>query len=89
MNLKNGFILREVCGQKVIVAEGLEAVDFGRLISLNDSAAAIWQIAQKQGSFTIESIADDFCQHYDIDQITAQNDIKTLIESWQNLGIVE
>lgn len=89
MKLKSGFVLREVCGQKVIVAEGLEAVDFGHLISLNDSAATIWQIAQQQGVFTVESIAQEICQQYDIDLNTAQNDIKSLLESWKNLGIVE
>ena len=89
MKLKSGFVLREVCGQKVIVAEGLEAVDFGHLISLNDSAANIWQIAQQQGDFTVESIAQEICQQYDIDLNTAQNDIKSLLESWKNLGIVE
>lgn len=89
MKLKSGFVLREVCGQKVIVAEGLEAVDFGHLISLNDSAATIWQIAQQQGDFTIESIAQEICHQYDIDLNTAQNDIKSLLESWKNLGIVE
>ena len=89
MKLKSGFVLREVCGQKVIVAEGLEAVDFGHLISLNDSAANIWQIAQKQGDFTVDSIAKEICQQYDIDLNTAQNDIKSLLESWKNLGIVE
>ena len=89
MKLKSGFVLREVCGQKVIVAEGLEAIDFGHLISLNDSAATIWQIAQKQGDFTVDSIAKEICQQYDIDLNTAQNDIKSLLESWKNLGIVE
>lgn len=89
MKLKSGFVLREVCGQKVIVAEGLEAVDFGHLISLNDSAANIWQIAQQQGEFTVDSIAQKICQQYDIDLNTAQNDIKSLTESWKNLGIVE
>lgn len=89
MKLKSGFVLREVCGQKVIVAEGLEAVDFGHLISLNDSAANIWQIAQQQGDFTVDSIVQEICQQYDIDLNTAQNDIKSLLESWKNLGIVE
>ena len=29
MKQKKGFTLREVCGQKVVVAEGLEAINFG------------------------------------------------------------
>ena len=42
MKLKKGFVLREVCGEKVIVGEGIETVNFGKLISLNDTAAMLW-----------------------------------------------
>ncbi|MBQ5452776.1 MAG: PqqD family protein [Bacteroidales bacterium] len=89
MKLKKGFVVREVCAQKVIVAEGLEAVDFGRLLSLNDSAAFVWQLAEKQGDFTVESLAAEFCKEYDTDEKTAQNDIRELLEKWQKTGVVE
>ena len=36
MRQKKGLVLRDVCGEKVIIGEGLEAVDFGRLMCLND-----------------------------------------------------
>ena len=35
MKQKKGFVLREVCGENVIVAEGIETVNFNKLISLN------------------------------------------------------
>ena len=39
MKKKEGLVLREVCGMKVIVGEGLGAVDFGSLLSVNETAA--------------------------------------------------
>ena len=42
MKQKEGFVLRTVCGEHVIVGEGLGTIDFGKLISLNETAAWIW-----------------------------------------------
>ena len=39
MNIKKGFVLREVCGEHVIVGEELGAVNFGKLLALNETAA--------------------------------------------------
>ena len=88
MKLKKGFVLREVCGQKVIVAEGLSAVDFGKLLSLNETAAFLWQTAQK-GDFTIESLAEAMCQQFDIDNATALSDVKEITDKWQQLGLIQ
>ena len=45
MKQKKGLVLRDVCGEKVIIGEGLEAIDFGRLLCLNDTAAWLWEKA--------------------------------------------
>ncbi len=39
MKIKNDFKLREICGEYVVTAEGMQAVDFTKLISLNETAA--------------------------------------------------
>ena len=39
MNIKKGFELRDVCGEKVIIASGLENLDFTKLISVNETGA--------------------------------------------------
>ncbi|MBP5302482.1 MAG: hypothetical protein J6Y88_04460 [Bacteroidales bacterium] len=56
MKIKKGFVLREVCGQNVIVGEGLDAINFGRMLSLNDTAAGIWKEGMKEGEFTADSL---------------------------------
>lgn len=42
MKIKNDFKLREICGEYVVTAEGMQAVDFTKLISLNETAAFLW-----------------------------------------------
>ena len=43
MKIKNGFELRNVCGENVIIAHGVENIDFTKVITLNESAALIWR----------------------------------------------
>ena len=43
MKAKNGFNLRTVCGENILVAEGEENIDFSNIISMNESSAYLWQ----------------------------------------------
>ena len=89
MRIKNGFVLRQVCGKNVIVGEGLEAIDFGKLLSLNETAAWLWNEAQSQGDFTVESLADKLCEEYDVAPDAARQDVTGIIAEWSNLNVVE
>ena len=55
MKQKEGFVLRTVCGEHVIVGEGLGTIDFGKLISLNETAAWIWKKAGEMSGTMGES----------------------------------
>jgi hypothetical protein len=88
MKRKEGFVLREVCGEKVIVGEGLGAVDFGKLVSINDTAAWIWEKAGELGDFDAKALADALCEEYEVDAERALNDVKALLAQWQELGII-
>ena len=89
MRLKKGFVLREVCGEKVIVAEGIETIDFGKLISLNDTAAWIWQKASELGDFNTTQLAEALCQQYEVEPVQATVDVNSLISQWTELGLTE
>ena len=82
-------MLREVCGEKVIVGEGLGAIDFGKLLSINDTAAWIWNQAGEQGDFTVDSIAAALCEEYDVHPATARADVDRILTLWKELGVVE
>ena len=89
MKIKQGFVLREVCGERVIVGEGLSAINFGKLLALNETAAWLWQQAQDMGDFTIEALAEKLCEEYDVEAGEAKADVEQMVAEWQNVGVVE
>lgn len=88
MKIKNGFVLRDVCGEKVITGEGLGALDFGRLLCLNDTAAFLWNEAS-QGEFTVDSLAEKLCQEYEVSEAQAKADVSAIVAQWQEVKVVE
>ena len=89
MRQKKGFTLRTVCGEHVIVAEGLEVINFNKLLSLNESAAFLWEQAATLGDFTTEQLADKLCEEYDVTREQALEDVGKMIAQWQEIGVVE
>ena len=89
MKRKEGFVLREVCGEKVIVGEGLETINFGKLISVNDTAAMLWQKATELGNFTIEQLADALVEVYEVTREQALSDVEKLTARWMEAGLID
>lgn len=89
MKLKNGFVLRQVCGENVIVGEGLSAINFGKMLALNETAAWLWQQAKEQGDFTIDSLAEALCQEYEVTLDKAKANVTSIIAEWQKVGVIE
>ncbi len=89
MKIKKGFVLRTVCGENVIVGEGLDAINFGRMLSLNETAAWLWKQALEQGDFTAESLVKALCSEYEVSPEQALSDIKETLDNWSKLGVIE
>jgi len=88
MRLKDGFVLREVCGRQVLMGEGLAVVDFGKLLELNEPAAWLWETARKMGEFTTEELVEKLCEEYNVDSEEARQDITEMLTEWQNVGLL-
>ena len=89
MRQKEGFVLREICGEKVIVAEGLKVVDFGKMVSMNDTAAWLWEKCTKLGDFTAEQLAEALCEEYEVESSKALADINRILDQWKEMGLLE
>lgn len=89
MKVKNGFNLREVCGEHIIVAEGDENIDFSNIISMNESSAYLWEEVQKMDTFTVDNLVEPICNQYEIDETTARKDAIALAAQWGTAGIIE
>lgn len=88
MKLKKGFELRDICGEKVIIATGIENVDFNQMIALNETAAELWKAVEGK-DFDANTLAQLLCNDYEVSQEQALADSQALINDWKQQGIVE
>lgn len=73
MKIKEGYILKEVAGNFIVVAVGEAALDFNGVITLNETGAFLWD---KMGSdITEQGLVDIMMSEYDIDENTAKTDV--------------
>lgn len=89
MKLKKDFKLRQICGENIITAEGMQAIDFSKLVSLNETATFLWKEAEKQGEFTTESLAEALCKEYDVTETQALADCQAIVSQWTQEGLTE
>ena len=89
MRIKTGFVLRQVCGENVIVGEGLGAINFGKMLALNETAAWLWQQAVAMGDFTVDALAQKLCDEYEVSLDEAKSDITAILTEWQQVGVIE
>ena len=88
MKIKNGFVLREMCGEHIVTAEGMENINFNKLISLNSTAAYLWKNLEGK-DFTEKEMAALLVAEYGIDMELATKDSENLCNIWKETGIVE
>ena len=88
MKAKNGFNLRTVCGENILVAEGEENIDFSNIISMNESSAYLWKNVQEK-ELSHEDLVKLLTDEYEVDEATALRDVKALTDLWKQAGIID
>mgnify|MGYP000847838804 FL=1 len=88
MKTKQGFILRNVCGENIIVAEGETNIDFSNIISMNETSAFLWNNIQGK-EFIHDDLVDLLTETYQVDAQKALEDVTRLVENWKSAGIIE
>ena len=89
MRIKEGFEIQNVCGEYIIVPAGVENVDYSRIISLNETAAYLWQNVADKPSFTIDDMTALLLAEYDVEENIAREDCALIIERWKEMELVE
>lgn len=89
MKTKSGFTLKDICGEKVIIAQGIENIDFSRMISFNETAAFLWNVLAERGEADERELAEALCAEYEVDAATAAADVAALCRQWEEQGIAE
>jgi hypothetical protein len=87
MKTVEGFILREICGEFVIVPESTQLVNFNKMIHLNATAAYLWEKVSAMPEFDAETLAGLLTDKYEVSAETALADARAVADKWVEIGI--
>ena len=86
MKVKDGFVLRDVAGQAVVIATGAASETFHGMVKLNATGAVIWR-AVAEGR-TAEEAAERLAGQFDVPVEQAKADVDGFIEKMRAEGFL-
>lgn len=87
MKKVEGFKMRSLGKENIILPENGSLVNFNKMVSLNSSAAYLWE-ALGDEEFTTDTVKELLVKKYGIDEELAAKDAASIAESWVKIGIV-
>ena len=89
MKIKEGFRMRRLGRDHIVVAEGRGLVNFNKMIVLNDTAAYLWDAVQGK-DFDAASLSSLLCEKFEgVSAQQALSDSESLLSKWMEEGLVE
>ena len=88
MKIKNGFVVKSIAGQNVVMSLGEASKIFNGIIKLNDSAKFIWDMLAK-GSDRDEIVDALSIEYQGVDRATLERDVDALIDTLKGANILE
>ena len=86
MKLREGFVLRKVAGQVVVVPSGDE-LDLNMMINLNETGEFLWKLLEN-GAEEAELVAA-LLKEYDVTEERAQESVKRFVEKLNEHGFLD
>lgn len=88
MKIIEGFKLRKLGKENIVMGESAKLVNFNKMIVLNATAAFLWEnICGKE--FSTEDITALLVNNYEVDLDTATRDAATIVSDWRDAGLIE
>ena len=87
MKIKEGFVMREVAGQAMVIAVGKASESFKGMIKMNQTSKDIWNYI-KEG-LDVEEIIKEMKNKYDADEDMIRKDVLYIISVLKQYHIIE
>lgn len=89
MKIKEGFELRDVCGEHVIFNASVNNIDYSKLSILhNDTSVWLFNLLS-HNDLTEEQMLDAVCEEYEVERSVAKADIARFCRELADAGIAE
>lgn len=87
MKVKKDFVLKLVADEYVVVPTGEKVVDFTAMISLNETAAFIWNVLQND--VEMDDIVVELIKEYEIAEDMAKKDTVNFVSKLKEADLLE
>lgn len=88
MKTVEGYVLKSLGSQNLLVGVGANVAHSGVLRKLNESAVFLWKSVEGK-DFTEETLVDLLLEEYDVSRETATEAVKDLVKEWLEQKVVE
>ena len=87
MKIKDGFVMRDVMGQSVVIATGEASKTFSGMIKLNETGKIVWESISdgKSKDEIVKRIIDEF----EVDKARAESGVNAFINNMVEKGFIE
>ena len=85
--MKEGYILRKIANEYVVVPVGETVLDFNGMINLTESAGFLWQCLEEER--TKDELLSCLQVEYEVDAETAEKDIDEFLKKLKENGFLE
>ena len=87
MKIKDGFVIRKVMDNYVVIAVGEASRNFQGMVKLNETAATIWgYIAEGK---ELDEITALMLEKYDVEESILRADIEKILKTLEQQGFIE
>ena len=87
MKRKNDFIMQNVGGENLLVPLGSQVMNLNGLITLNDTAACVWELLAEDR--TTDELTAAVAAQFDVDASTARADVQNFLDEIAKMGLLE
>ena len=86
MKLKQGFIMREIAGEIIVVPSGDE-LNLNMMITLNGTGRFLWQ--RLETGATMDELVQAMLGEYEVDEQTARAGVERFVNKLKECGFLE
>ncbi len=87
MKFKEGYKVREIAGEHVVIMQGRFGVDMTRVIALNESSLLLWNELQGK-DFSTEDVKQVLLDNYEVEEEIAARDAEAWIAKLAECNLI-
>ncbi len=87
MKVKDGFVMKDVAGSRVVLPLGDRRSEINGIITFNEIGAEVFNMLD--GTNSVEEIATKISKDYDVSYEMVEADVNALIEKMRANGLIE